>query len=147
MADNPHPLDNPPVAADELTAFNGLATVPDTITGARPVLQAVGVAVSTGDGLAEWASDTQPLATKDGGTFGYRAGTAPATVDVPALARLRRVYVAAGLGGIATVTIGGGDTITVPQADSFEEAIPGSAIGADVVIAGAVASYYVSWVT
>lgn len=87
------------------------------------------------------------LATTDAGTFGYAAGTAAATVDVPAGASVKRVSVLAGSGGAATVTIAGGNPISVPAAGSFDEQIPGVATaGGDVVIGGTVASYYVSWV-
>lgn len=79
--------------------------------------------------------------------FGYAAGTAAATVDVPAGARVRSVSVLAGAGP-ATLVIGGGDTITIPAGDSFSDTLMGElAQGADVVIGGAVASYYVSWGT
>jgi hypothetical protein len=88
------------------------------------------------------------LATTDAGTYGYAAGTAAATVDVPAGASVKRVTVLAGSGGSATITIAGGNTITIPASGSFDEQIPGVATaGADVVIGGTVASYYVSWVS
>jgi hypothetical protein len=75
-------------------------------------------------------------------------GTAAATVDVPAGARVKRVSVIAGSGGTATVTIAGGATITIPAGGSFDEQIPGDAtVGADVVIGGTVTSYYVGWVS
>jgi hypothetical protein len=45
------------------------------------------------------------------------------------------------------VTIGTGDTITIPAGGSFDEQIPGQATaGADVVIGGTVSTYYVAWV-
>jgi hypothetical protein len=79
------------------------------------------------------------------GTFGYHAGTAAATVDVPAGAHLRSISVIPGA-GTATVTIAGGDTITIPQGGAFDEHIDDdTTAGADVVIGGTVASYYVSW--
>lgn len=80
------------------------------------------------------------------GTYTYAAGTAPATVDVPATARLKRVSIIAGTGGTATVTIGGGATITIPAGGSFDEQLAGTATNADVVIGGTVSSYYVAWV-
>ena len=86
------------------------------------------------------------LAVKDAGTYAYRAGTAAGTVDVPTGARLRRVSVLAGASAAATVTIGGGDTITIPAGGALDESISGDAVGADVVIGGTVQSYYVSWV-
>lgn len=80
------------------------------------------------------------------GTYGYAAGTAAGTVDVPVDAQVKRVSVIAGSGGTATVTIAGGATITIPAGGSFDEQIPGdTAAGADVVIGGTVASYYVGW--
>ncbi|MCA1571709.1 MAG: hypothetical protein LC798_15625 [Chloroflexi bacterium] len=78
--------------------------------------------------------------------YGYAAGTAATTVDVPAGARVRRVSVIAGTSVAATVTIAGGDTITIPAGAAFDEQIPGDvAMAADVVIGGTVQAYYVSW--
>ncbi len=80
-------------------------------------------------------------------TFGYAAGTAAATVDVPAGARVKRIRVTAA-GTAATIVIAGGNTITVPASGTFSEAIDGDvAAGADVVIGGTPASYYVAWMT
>lgn len=94
------------------------------------------------------ADATFGLATREVGTYGYAAGTSATTVDVPAGARAKRVSVLAGSGGSATVTIAGGNTITIPASGSFDEQIPGLATaGGDVVIGGTVASYYVSWVS
>jgi hypothetical protein len=79
------------------------------------------------------------------GTFGYAAGTVAATVDVPSGARVRYVTVLSGAGP-ATVTIAGGAAITVPTGGNFDRALAGDApLGADVVIGGTVASYYVEW--
>lgn len=86
------------------------------------------------------------LPVKENGTYAYATGTAAATVDVPAGARVKRVFVYAGASA-ATVAIAGGATITIPAGASFDEQIPGDATaGADVVIGGTVSSYYVSWV-
>lgn len=80
-----------------------------------------------------------------GGVYDYDAGTSAGTVDVPAGKRVRRVSVIPGA-GTATVAIAGGDTITIPAGAMFDEQIPGQvAAGADVVIGGVVASYYVAW--
>ncbi len=77
-------------------------------------------------------------------TFGYAAGTAAATVDVPASARLKSVRVV----GAATVVIAGGNTITVPASTTFAVDVVGDvAAGADVVIGGTPASYFVSWMS
>lgn len=77
-------------------------------------------------------------------TFGYAAGTAAATVDVPAGAQLRAVRVI----GAATVAIAGGATITVPASTTFAVDVVGDvAAGADVVIGGTPTSYFVSWMT
>jgi hypothetical protein len=77
-------------------------------------------------------------------TFAYKAGTAAATVDVPAGARLRAVRVV----GAATVVIAGGDTITVPASTTFAVDVAGDvAAGADVVIGGTPAAYFVSWMS
>lgn len=79
------------------------------------------------------------------GTFGYHAGTAAATVDVPVGAHVRSISIIPGA-GTATVTIAGGDTITIPQGGAFDERInDDTPAGADIVIGGTVASYYVSW--
>lgn len=81
------------------------------------------------------------------GVYAYRAGTTTGTIDVPAAARLRRVSVLANASSATTVTIGGGDTITIPAGGTFDEKIPGLAIGADVIIAGgAPQAYYIAWV-
>ncbi len=77
--------------------------------------------------------------------FGYAAGTAAATVDVPAGSRLRSVSVIAGAGA-ATIVIAGGATITVPAGAGFDEQIIGDVpVGADVVIGGTPATFFVSW--
>jgi hypothetical protein len=87
------------------------------------------------------------LPITDGGAYAYAAGTAAGTIDVHAGARVKRVSVIAGSGGSATVTIAGGNTITIPAGASFDEQIPGLAtLGGDVVIGGSVTAYYVSWV-
>jgi uncharacterized protein YjlB len=78
------------------------------------------------------------------GKFGYRAGTSAATVDLGINDDLKRVTVIAGASA-ATLTIGGGDTITVPAGVVFDETISGRATNADVVIAGSVTAYYVAW--
>jgi hypothetical protein len=98
------------------------------------------------DGVRTLVETAAPLpVTETAGTFAYAAGTTTGTVDVPTAARLKRVSVLAGA-STATVTIGGGATITIPAGQSFDEQIPGAAVGADVVIGGSVASYYVAWV-
>lgn len=102
----------------------------------------------TVDGLR--VNSTNPLPVQDAalvrGASDYQAGTAAATVDLPSNATLAYVSVQAGVGGAATITIGGGDTITVPAGGAFDRVIPGQTLGLDVVIAGTVASYYVDWV-
>lgn len=81
------------------------------------------------------------------GAFAYAAGTAATTVDVPAGARVRSVAVVAGASA-ATLMIAGGATITVPAGLSFTEQLIGdTALGADVVIGGTPASYFVAWTT
>jgi hypothetical protein len=147
MADNPHPKDNPPVLGDEVITYNGGATSADSF-GQKPTLQAVGLALRTADGVAIDVNSANPVYTEEGATYGYLAGTAAGTVDVPAAARLKRVSVLANATSATTVTIGGGSTITIPAGGSFDEQIPGLAIGADVVIGGGTPqAYYVSWVT
>jgi hypothetical protein len=81
------------------------------------------------------------------GTYAYAAGTATGTVNLTDDARLRRVSLVAGTAAASTVTIGGGNTITVPAGYVFDEQIAGAAVGTDVVIAGGTPqAYYVSWV-
>lgn len=89
------------------------------------------------------ALDTDDLGHN--GTYHYASNTVAGTVDVPATGRLTRVSVLAGVSVGATVTIGGGNTITIPAGSGFDEVIPGTALGADVVIAGTVQTYYVAW--
>lgn len=99
--------------------------------------------------LGELALDTsiqQLVDLLQGGAFGYEAGTAPATIDVPAGAVVKSISVVAAADGVATVVIAGGDTITILEGGGFDERVVGNVgDGADVVIGGAVASYYVSW--
>lgn len=79
------------------------------------------------------------------GTYAYAAGTSATTVDVPAGGRVRHVSVIASAAA-ATITIAGGNTITVPAGAGFTEQIAGDApLGGDVVIGGSPASYYVAW--
>jgi hypothetical protein len=81
------------------------------------------------------------------GTLGYDAGTSAGTVDVPAGARARFVSLIAGASA-ATLTVNGGDTITVPAGAAFDREFAGDAtLGGDVVIGGTITSYYVEWVT
>jgi hypothetical protein len=81
------------------------------------------------------------------GTFAYAAGTAAGTVDVPAGAKLREVTVLAGASVGATVTIGGGNTITVVAGGAFTATHFGATVNLDVVIGGTVQAYYVGWTT
>lgn len=149
MANNPHPLDNPPVLADEVTTRNGIATVLDSASR-KPVAQFLGMVLRTADGVVVDVSGTAPFPVKDAGTFGYAAGTAAGNVDVPTGARIKRVNVVAGATVAATVTILAGNTITIPAGGTFDEQIPGDALGtagaADVVIGGTIQAFYVSWV-
>lgn len=92
---------------------------------------------------------TGTVKTKETGTFGYAAGTAAANVDVPTGARIRRVSVIAGASVAATVTILGGNQITIPAGAAFDEQLAGDALAtssaSEVAIAGTVQAYYVSW--
>jgi arginine repressor len=85
------------------------------------------------------------LKTRQAGTYAYKSGTAPAAVDVPGGARVTRINVIPGLDASATITIGGGDTITVLAGGYFDEQIEGEALGTDVVFGGSIRSYYVAW--
>jgi hypothetical protein len=63
---------------------------------------------------------------------------------VPAGARLKAVRVV----GAATVVIAGGATITVPVSTPFHVDVVGDVpAGADVVIGGTPAMYFVSWMS
>lgn len=94
--------------------------------------------------LVETAAPLPVIETQ--GTYAYASGTATGTVNVPGGARLKRVSVIAGTAASATVTIGGGATITIPAGASFDEVIPGSSVAPAVVIGGTIQSYYVAWV-
>lgn len=132
--DSVKPKDNPPVLVEPTTNRDGVAL--DAATNTQVIL--------LGRNPTDGRVDTFDPAD---GVYGYKAGTAAGTVDVPASARLRRVSVIANAAAVTTVTIGGGDTITIPIGGTFDEQVPGLAVGADVVIAGgAPQSYYVSWV-
>lgn len=102
------------------------------------------------DGLYVDVEAAHPLPTRaHDGEYGYRSGTAAASIDVPEGARITRVYVVAGVSTGATVQILGGNTIPVLASGAFNEEIPGEAIGQnddDVVITGTIRSYYVAWV-
>jgi len=124
------------VAMDAITTAEG----EDVLVQRMKLVQgAPGAGVDVSQGAPLW------VLTRQAGTYAYAAGAAPATVDVPGAARLTRVAVVAGAAA-ATVTIGGGATITIAANGAFDEQIPGEALGADVVIAGSVAAYYVAWV-
>jgi hypothetical protein len=133
------------VSVDDLDTLNGVAT---------DVHVQRFKAVFGSDGVGQDVDATHPLPVAVAGTlqtqaargtFGYDAGTAATTVDVPAGAHLRSISVIPGA-GTATVAIAGGDTITIPQGGAFDERIDDDTpAGADVVIGGTVASYYVSW--
>lgn len=101
------------------------------------------------DGQASMVSTTSPfpVTAVESGTYAYAAGTGDATVDIPAGGRVRRVSVVANAASATTVTIAGGNTITIPAGGAFDEQIPGQAtLGGDVVIGGGDSqSYYVSW--
>jgi hypothetical protein len=128
------PVDSPTLAGKldlVVAALTALGGYSDQL---EPLLTSLGVNTDGLEGLLAH------------GTYGYAAGTAAGTVDVPIGARVKRVSVIAG-SGTATVTIAAGATITIPAGGSFDEQIPGDApAGADVVIGGTVSSYYVGWV-
>lgn len=122
---------------------NPLPTIDAAVAAAIAQLAIALETVTVGGTVAIDAAST--IKTRQAGTYGYAAGTSVGTVDVPIAARLSRVSVIAGISG-ATIAIGAGATITIPANGSFDEQIPGEALGADVVIAGSVQSYYVAWV-
>ena len=78
------------------------------------------------------------------GTYAYAAGTGTGTVDVPAGARLNMVHAVAG-GSAATLTIGGGATITIPANTVFSTQVLGATLNQDVVVGGTIAAYYIDW--
>lgn len=97
--------------------------------------------------LGTYTDTLEALLTR--GTFGYAAGTAAGNVNVPTGAKLTRVRVLAGSAVGATVTILGGDTITIPAGSAFNEEIDGDATGtsstSEVVIGGTVQAYFIAW--
>jgi hypothetical protein len=130
------PVDSPTLAGKLDLVLAAITTLGGYSDQIEPLLTSLGVNTDGLEGLLAH------------GAYGYASGTAAATVDVPAGARVKRVSVIAGSGGTATVTIAGGATITIPAGGSFDEQIPGDAtVGADVVIGGTVTSYYVGWVS
>lgn len=90
-----------------------------------------------------------PTVSKPAGVFGYHAGAAAATIDVPTGARITRVSVLAGASAAATVQILGGDTITVVAGSAFDETISGDALAtvstSEVIVGGTAQAYYVAW--
>jgi hypothetical protein len=134
----------PGTVASDLSSLAGKDFATQTTLAA--VLAKLIVSPATEATLASVLSAVDGLeALQAHGTYGYASGTATATVDVPAGARVKRVSVIAGASS-ATITIAGGDMITVPAGASFDEQIPGDAtLGGDVVIGGTITSYYVAW--
>lgn len=140
MPDYTQPSADPNVLSEPTTNRDG------TTLGATAYTQVVLLGRNPSDGRVDTFDPLQTVPT-DQGVYGYAAGTATGTVDVPSTARLKRVAVLAGASAASTITIGGGNTITVPAGSSFDELVPGLAVGADVVIGGgAPQSFYVSWV-
>lgn len=83
------------------------------------------------------------------GTPGYESGTAGATVNVPARGAVLTVSGYAN-GADGTITIDGGDPITVRSGAGYDESFLGSlTAGADgtmPIVFSASMDYYVSWV-
>jgi hypothetical protein len=130
------------VSVDDVTSLNGGAVTGVHVQRFKAVFgaDAAGIDVSAAN----------PFPVKDSGTYGYAAGTAAGSVDVPTGARIKRVSVLAGASAAGTVTILGGATITVPAGGGFDDQLPGDAIATsstnEVVIGGTVQAYYVGWV-
>lgn len=80
------------------------------------------------------------------GDFFYSAGTGTGTINIPSPARLGFVSLTAGASA-ATMTVGGGDTITVPANTTFANEFNNTTLNLDVVIGGVPAAYYVDWYT
>jgi hypothetical protein len=131
------------ISTEEISTLNGAAVTPQQA-------QRILLALRTADGTALDVGAASPFPVKDAGTYGYAAGAAAATVDVPTGARIKRVSVIAGASVAATVTILGGATITIPAGGGFDEQLPGDAIAtsgtSEVVIGGTAQAYYVGWV-
>lgn len=82
------------------------------------------------------------------GSYGYSAGTGGGTVNVPAEATVLQISGYAS-GADGTITIGGGDTITVRDGGAWNEVPPQGALQAGAglaVVFGASMDYCVSWV-
>jgi hypothetical protein len=130
-----------------LTTQAGYLDGLETLLGRLP---AGGAATEASLATLAGAVSSGVLKTKDTGTYGYAAGSAAASVDVPTGARIKRVSVVAGTAVNATVSILGGATITVLAGGGFDEQLPGDALATsstnEIVIGGTVQSYYVAWV-
>jgi hypothetical protein len=142
----------------EFDEVNGIAVLDDSIstlngsalTGTIPKAQRIKLGVGT-DGVFQDVDADHPFPVKEPGTYGYAAGAAAGSVDVPTGARVKRVSVLPGASVAATLRILGGSLITIPVGSSFDEQLPGDAAAtsgaSDVVIGGTAQAYYVSWVT
>jgi len=85
-----------------------------------------------------------PVLTYDDGAFTYDADTGGGTVNVPADARVVEISCHAA-GGDGTLTIGGGDSITVRSGQSFNVLGADKLVGAVALVFSATLDYYVSW--
>jgi hypothetical protein len=141
----------------ESDTINGIEVLDDliaTLNGASATGSPKAQRIKVGFGVDGVFQDVDPAhglpVRPIDGTYGYAAGAAAASVDVPTLARIKRVSVLAGVSAGATVTILGGDTITIPAGCSFDEQLPGDATAGfgstEVIIGGTAQAYYVSWV-
>jgi hypothetical protein len=151
----------PVVDASVDTAMSAIGTTAD----ASSALTAIGllkaikaamqgtVAVDIQDSSVEVSNDVgNAVPVKEAaGTFGYAAGTAGTTVDVPAGARVTYVSVLSADNASITVQIGTGDVITVPALGvgfrgTIDVPVRGdTTLGSDVTIGGTPATWFVSW--
>ena len=80
--------------------------------------------------------------------YAYESGTGGATVTPPANSRVQKISGYAS-GGDGTITIVGGNTITVRSGGSFSEEINGNIRGdaTKAIVFSATMDYFVSWFT
>jgi hypothetical protein len=143
VADYTKPSDDPEVLVEPTTNRDGISL------GTNAKAQVVLLGRNPSDGRVD-TFDPNDLIPNDAGTYGYATGNTTASVDVPTGARITRVIAIPSSGGAVTVKILGNPTITLPTGWTFDEQIPGQAVaaaGADVLIGGQCAFYYVAWVS
>src|SRR5258708_6103233 len=112
MTDTTKPKDNAPVLIEPVQFRDGVDITADA--GATKASAQVFLQVrNPTDGHVETSAPAD-------GVYDSRAGTTTATIDVPATGKLRRVTVVANASVPTTVTIGGGNAITIPAGGGFD---------------------------